>query len=80
MCARNEERMHDLGPGVFVGLMLAFIACLALSGAASVVARLLRQRGRPAAARTWARWASGLGVASAACLLGAGVLFTSLSR
>jgi hypothetical protein len=72
--------MRDLGPGAFVGLTVAFTACLAASGAASVLAHLLRQRGRPTPARTWARWASGLGAAAAGCLLGAGILFTYLSR
>ena len=72
--------MRDLGPDAFVGLTVAFTTSLAASGAASVLAHLLRQRGRPAPARTWARWASGLGVAAAGCLLGAGIVLTSLSR
>jgi hypothetical protein len=72
--------VRDLGGISFVLLLLAFVGCLLGGGAATLTALALQGRGRPAAARVAERWATGLGVGAAVCLLGAGALFARLSR
>ena len=64
----------------FVGLMLAFVASLALGLGAAVAGAVLHGRGGAVAGRRLIFGAMALGIASAGWLLAAGALFAAMSR
>ena len=70
----------DNGGVWFVGLMLAFVASMALGVLAAIAGAVLHGRGHALAGRRLIVGAMVLGAASAGFLLGAGMLFAAMSR